>query len=114
MHFSVTAQEARRIVHSVGSARNNSISIKYMPGSDYRYSVVVSKRQGIAAKRNHMKRILREYMRIRQAAIPGGSYMIFVNKPLGELTRERVTADISVLIQRLVNEKNSTHARDTL
>jgi ribonuclease P protein component len=70
------------------------ISLRYLPGDAFLYSPVVSKKQGTAAVRNRIKRIIREVMRAGKGTYPPGSYLVYYNGTSAQLDRNEISANI--------------------
>jgi ribonuclease P protein component len=99
MHFSVTSREAKQMSR-LRSCRGTQVSLKYLPGDSYRYSVVVSKRLGNSVKRTRAKRIIREIMRLRTEN-KNGSYLVYVNVPCDTIIRNELTTELYSLIDKV-------------
>lgn len=93
--------DIRNIITSGVSVRKRTISIKYLAGNDYRYSVVVTKKQGNAVQRNRVKRVIREIMRTRKNLYPRGEYLLYFNQKCEDFQREPVSTDINRIIRAL-------------
>ncbi len=83
------------------SIRASSLSIRFLSDTDYRYTVVVSKNKGNAVKRNRIKRIAREIMRINRSQFPRGLYVLYINKPFNQLSRDHLQDDVIRLSKHL-------------
>lgn len=101
MHFSVKTASAKKINACVNAVRTKSISVKYLPDHDYRFSVVVSKKQGNAVKRNRIKRVIREIMRNNKEVFPDGCYILYFNQNCDQFNRETVLNDLKEIMQKL-------------
>jgi ribonuclease P protein component len=104
MHFSVDTRKAGAVRESGLSLRHGNIHLKYLPGDTYRYSPVVSKRQGIAVRRNRVKRLVREIFRKGAGKNPGGSYLIFVHGECSSLNSDNISCDVNILIDALFEQ----------
>ncbi len=113
MHFSVTISEAKKIITEGSFKRAASISIKYIENRDFRYSVVVSKKQGAAAERNRIKRIIREMLRIGKEQYPSGLYMIYYNGKCADFDRAGTANDIENIMKKILpaNHANNTNEK---
>lgn len=98
------------MVARVSSVRDRCVSVKYLSGDRYRYSVVVSRKRGNAVKRNRVKRLLREAMRTRQIDVPCGMYLIFMNKRCEEVPRQDLLTDLDRVLARIRNGLHAHHA----
>ena len=88
------------------SAWKQTISIKYSTDDTYKYTVIISKKQGNAVKRNRIKRVIREIMRYKRNKYPEGSYMLYVNKRCDKLNRDLLLNDIEEIIKKLFQSHN--------
>ena len=100
MHFSVTSSEAKRISKEGHSKRAPSISIKFCAAADYRFSAVVSKKQGAATERNRVKRIIRELMRCKKDIYPPGLYLIYYRGLCKDFNRSQVERDLDDMMNK--------------
>ncbi len=70
-------------------------------GAASRCGFVAGKKVGSAVRRNRAKRLLREAVRARQAALAGGWDLIFVARPpLAEATLGQTQAAVNQLLKR--------------
>lgn len=106
MHFSVKSEKAEKINAYVTSLRSPFISIKYLQGDQYKYTVVISKKQGNSVKRNRIKRIIREIMRNNRSEYPDGFYLIYFNKKCDQFKRKSILNDIDELLKKLSHPQN--------
>ena len=102
MHFSVNAVKAKQIRANATPIRTPTLSIKFLPETDfYKYTVVISKKQGNPVKRNRVKRIIREIMRCNRNRYPNGSYMLYVNKKCDQLKRDILVSALEKAITKI-------------
>lgn len=101
MHFSVDAKTARQVRLRGRYFRSEMISVRYLRDEGYRYSAVVSKRQGKAVSRNRVKRIIREIMRAGAGTLPSGSYLIYYNRACSEADGKIMAAEIGSLAAKI-------------
>ncbi len=117
MRYTIRAPLVNKIRSDGISLRASSLSIRYLADSDYRFTVVVSKNKGNAVLRNRLKRILREIMRTHQNEFPNGLYVLYVNKPFIQLSRNYLQDDVirltKTLKERFFNSYPDTFARNT-
>ena len=79
MYFSVKSPMIGRIRRHGKTIREESITVRYLHGKSYKYSPVISKKQGNAVKRNKVKRIIREIMLSNREKYPEGYYLLYFN-----------------------------------
>lgn len=101
MHFSVDTKMACVLRESGLSVRRGAVHVRYLPGDSYRYSPVVSKRQGCAAERNRIKRITREILRKNAGENPKGSYLVFLRGECSALNHDIIARDIGFLMNMI-------------
>jgi ribonuclease P protein component len=71
-----------------------------MQSDEYKYSVIVSKKQGNAVKRNRTKRVIREIMRTNETLYPAGLYLIYLNGKCEYLDRQKAISEIDIFAQK--------------
>lgn len=101
MRYAIRAPLVDKIRSDGISLRASSLSMRYLADSDYRFTVVVSKNKGNAVQRNRLKRILREIMRSHQNEFPRGLYVLYINKPFIQLSRNYLQDDVIRLVKTL-------------
>ncbi len=94
MRNGVTTSVAKKISAMGAYERTRSLSFKYLPSDSFRYSVVVSKKQGAAVERNRVKRVVRACVRERSEAFPDMACLIYFRGMCGSLSRDAVMKDI--------------------
>jgi len=99
MHFSVNASMAKKIRENGFSKHAGSISVKYLPEHDYRYTPVISKRQGTSVARNRVKRIMRELMRCNEHRYPAGLFLTYFNRQCSQFNRKKVSLEIDEVMK---------------
>lgn len=107
MHFGITTTESKRIRAEGIIQRTPIISVKYLHSTLYRYTAVVSKRQGNAVERNRIKRIIREIMRTKEKIYPHGLYLIYFNKNCKEFNRNHAIKNLDDIIN-IISTKYSS------
>ncbi|MFC1489802.1 ribonuclease P protein component [Candidatus Latescibacterota bacterium] len=110
MHFSVPSKSAEKIVKTVKYTRSPSVSVKFIEADKYKYSAVVSKKQGNAAKRNRVKRIIREIMRSRHDVYPSGFYLVYFNRSCNELKRDFLLNDLDETVKKISSRRIGNNA----
>lgn len=101
MHFSITNSEAK-IIHAEGRCEHSlSVNVRYCINNEYRFTAVVSKKQGIATERNRVKRIIREAMRCKKDIYPPGLYLVYFNGICKDLNRIRLERDLDDIMKRI-------------
>jgi len=106
MHFSVNPERTEKAGAYVYFVRMSAISTKYLTTDQYKYTVVISKKQGNAVKRNRIRRIIREIMRCNRNKYPKGSYMLYVNKQCDQLPRKLLLNDLEEIIKKISLSQN--------
>ena len=100
MHISVTSSEAKRIAKEGNGKNTPSVRIKSCAAPDYRFSAVVSKKQGAATERNRVKRIIRELMRCKKDIYPPGLYLIYYRGLCKDFNRSQVERDLDIIMNK--------------
>ena len=77
------------------------LTVRYLESEEYRYSPVISKKYGNAAKRNRVKRLIREAMRNNRRTFPSGMYIIYVNRPCEEFSYHIAEEELRDVIGRM-------------
>ena len=106
MHFDVTNKKPENTNTYVNSIRTPTVGLKFLTDDQYKYTVVISKKQGNAVKRNRIRRVISEIMRCNQNKYPNGSYVIFVNTKCDQLTRELLLNDLEKIIKKISLSQN--------
>ena len=101
MHFSIKTSEIKKISSEGNYERAASINVKYLDNTDYRFSVAVSKKQGAAAERNRVKRVLREIMRIKKGKYPPGLFLLYYNGKCKDFNRNGVVQDLDDIMRKI-------------
>ena len=94
MHDGIPQTLIKKVIGGGLYLRGSSLSVKYLQNNDYRFSPVVSKKQGNAPQRNRVKRIIRDYMRGKRKVYPAGHYLIYYNGACESLNREQAVCDL--------------------
>lgn len=88
----------KRVIQGGIKLQARGVTLWWRPGpvqnGPVRFAVVVSKKLGIAAKRNRAKRLLREAFRLTRANIQPGTDMVFSPRNGENLTDLRSSLDI--------------------
>lgn len=105
MHDSVDSALAKRIAAGGSYTRSGALNFRYIEGEIFRFSVVISKKQGKAAARNRVKRVVREIIRKRKGEFPEGSYLVYYRGMCEGLSKERIRGDIDRVIDKMRREK---------
>lgn len=106
MYFMLKSTKAEKTIAYVNSIWTPTISIKYLTDINYKYIIVIPKKQGNAVKRNRIKRVIREIMRCNRDKYPTGSYMLYINKQCNQLNRELLLNDIEETIKKISRSQN--------
>ena len=105
MYYSVTSSLAKNISSQGTYIRSSSISIKYLNDSRYRYSAVISKKQGPAVERNKVKRVIRELMRLKKGIYSNGSFLIYYNVKCADFNRGQVDCELDDIMKKIAKNK---------
>ena len=101
MYFSVKSATAKKINACANSIRTPNLSVKYLSGTHFRFSVVVSKKQGNAVERNRVKRVIREIVRQKKDVFPTGYYLIYFNQQCDRLFKDSIANDLDEILKKL-------------
>ena len=101
MYFSIKANLAKTISSKGAYEHTSSISVKYILGSEYRYTTIVSKKRGNAVERNRVKRVIRELMRMKKTSYPYGSYMIYYRRKCNTFNCKQIKSDLDLVMKRI-------------
>ena len=72
---------------------------------DFRYAILVSKRTGIAAKRNRLKRLFRETVRLNRKLLTRPIYLALIVRPLeDEPEYKDIDKEISDAFEHISNQ----------
>jgi len=107
MRSSVKASEAKKVCSEGSYHRKKSVSIRHLKHEQYRYTPVVSKKQGGAVGRNRVKRVIREIMRINRERFPKGLYLIYYNGDCANFDRDAVLGEIEELVERITQPERA-------
>jgi len=105
MHFSVDTSTAGRVRETGRCERRRPLTVRVLPGPMFRYSPVVSKKQGSAPARNRVKRILRECMRESAGSFAPGYYLVSYNGPCAAFNRDDVRRSLLEIAGALAEGK---------
>ncbi len=103
MHSSIKPTIQKKPNSYVISAGKQTINIKYSTDDTYKYTVIISKKQGNAVKRNRIKRVIREIMRYKRNNYPECFYKLYVNKQCDQLNRDLLLNDIEEIIKKITS-----------
>ena len=109
MRSGVTTSEAQALRREGAHIRGSAISIRHLPSDEYRYSPVLSRRQGPSVARNRVKRVIRELMRHAADRFPAGLYFVYPKGSCEEFDRETVVRELDTLADRIA----ASQSRDT-
>ena len=101
MHFSIKTQSVKKIKECGNYIRSGSVTVKYIAHEEFRFSPVISKKQGNAVKRNKVKRIIREIMMSGKNIYPRGLYLIYFNRQCNETCRKDLISDITGIMKKI-------------
>lgn len=77
-----------------------------------RIGLSVSKKQGNAVRRHHIKRLLREAFRLEQHNLPAGLDLILIPRQNREATLDEFRRSLAALAQRLFRRIARTRSQD--
>ncbi len=103
MRTGVPTPIARRVRETGISERGDRLSIRFLSAEDYRYTPVLSRRQGTSVERNRVKRVIRELMRTAEGRYPSGRYMVFVRGQCADFDRTAAANELDLLAGRLAS-----------
>lgn len=109
MRSGVTTPAARALRREGTLIRGSTVSIRHLPSDEYRYTPVLSRRQGSSVARNRVKRVIRDMMRHAADRFPAGLYFVYPNGSCGEFDRETVARELGTLADRIA----ASQARET-
>ncbi|MCE5252440.1 ribonuclease P protein component [bacterium] len=101
MYFSLNSGTIQKIKRFGKTYRSETVSVKFLSENQYRYSPVISKKQGNAVQRNRIKRIIRDIMTSGRINYPKGMYIIYLNAPCSDAKRDILLHEINVLIENI-------------
>ena len=107
MRFSVNNKAAKKVIADGRSLRTSSVNVKYLDGSEYRYSAVLSRKQGSAVQRNRIKRVVREIMRVNEKISPPGAYIIFIKGKCKDFNRTQAKNDLDTVVKNIPCDRTS-------
>ncbi|MBT4483821.1 MAG: ribonuclease P protein component [Candidatus Latescibacteria bacterium] len=107
MRFSVNNKAAKKVIADGRTLRKSSVNVKYLDGSEYRYSAVLSRKQGSAVQRNKVKRAIREIMRLNEESYPPGFYIIFIKGQCKDFNRSRAKNDLDTISTNIPSGRTS-------
>ena len=73
----------------------------YLSDRQYRFSVVISKKQGNAVERNRVKRVIRELMRLKKGIYPEGLYLIYYKATCSKFCRQLVESELDNSMKKI-------------
>ena len=92
MYFSLKQSDIQKVNARPHIIRTSMLTVKYLSEDQYKYSVVVSKKQGNAVERNRVKRVVREMMRKHVNHFPKGYYIIYLTKKCSMVKKPLIEA----------------------
>jgi len=101
MRFSVNSSLAKRIRDQGRCKRSGPVTVRYIADEFFRFSPIVSKKQGTAPERNRVKRIVRELMRAGEGTFPNGSYLITLYGPCEALNQGELKSAVHAIMSSI-------------
>ncbi|MBT3181507.1 MAG: ribonuclease P protein component [Deltaproteobacteria bacterium] len=83
------------------SARTRVLVVSCLPGRTRRLGIVVSRKVGNAVQRNRLKRITREFFRIKRKTFPSGDNVVIMSHAASRLDNAQVRAELSKTLCKL-------------
>ena len=79
----LSPQEFKRALRKGERKSTDHFTVFILPGqiNTRRLGITVSKKVGVAARRNRIKRLLREFFRLHKRYLPPSSDILFIAKP---------------------------------
>jgi len=108
MRSGVTTPAARALSRGGTMYRGSAVSIRHLPGDEYRYTPVLSRKQGPSVARNRVKRVVRELMRLSAGRFPAGLYFIYLNGACAAFDRDTAARELGVLADRIAASRAHT------
>ena len=101
MRGSLNTRMVRQTNEGGSHFRSGAVSVKYLPRNEYRYTPVVSKKQGNAVKRNRVKRVIRGIMSSQGERFPRGYYLIYYRGFCIEMNRNLLEKNLDTIAMQL-------------
>ena len=105
MYYGITSSLVKRITSQGTCRRSSSINIMYLSDRQYRFSAVISKKQGNAVERNRVKRVIRELMRLKKGIYPEGLYLIYYKGVCTGFCRQLVESELDNMMKKISKNK---------
>ena len=97
MRGSLNTRQVRQTNEQGSHFRVEMVSVRYLPCDEYRYTPVVSKKQGSAVQRNRVKRVIRSIMSSQRERFPKGYYLIYFRGSCDNLKRELMEKNLGAI-----------------
>ena len=107
MFFSVTSSGAKLLRERGAYIRYGTVAARFERADDFRYSVVVSKKQGNAVARNRVKRRIRAMLGSLPHPRPDGHFLIYYRGDCSAFNHDRVANDLEHILSE--SEKHAAH-----